>query len=57
MVIIKLILVVYDVYWKVKCKDDDLFLLIDVNVEEYKGMFSFLFCFVLVVKKNELLES
>lgn len=55
--IIELILVVCNVYWKVKYKDDDLFLLIDVNVEEYKGMFNFLFCFVLVVKKNELLES
>lgn len=47
----------YDAYWKVKRKDDDLFSPIDVNAEEYKGTSNSLPCPLLVVKKNELLES
>lgn len=53
---IKLILEVYYVQWKVKKNDEDEFLFVDVNDLDYEGIFNFFKCFVLVVKKKELLE-
>lgn len=49
-VLIKLFLVVSYVKWSKKNNDDNFFILVDVNVEDYKGILNFFFCFVLVFK-------
>lgn len=47
--IINLILILFDVWWSIKCNDSEKFLLIDVNVEVYKELIVFFFYLVLVV--------
>lgn len=55
--VIKSIPAAYLAQWKVKGKDDDIFKLVDVNAEEYKGTSNSLPCPVLVVKKKEQLQN
>lgn len=50
MVIIYLILVFFFVEWSLKGSSDEIFILIDSNVVEYKGIINFFFYLVLVVK-------
>lgn len=49
MLIIKLFFVLCDIRWSVKVNDDDIFILIDMNVEEFKGIIVYFFYLVLVV--------
>lgn len=56
-VMIKLLLLFCYVQWIVKSIDDDIFILIDINVKEYKGIIVFFFYLVLVVRQVDLFEK
>lgn len=54
---IKVILLFCNVYWCKKGNDEDEFNLIDVNVEEYRGIMNYFFYLELVVKYRNFFEN
>lgn len=57
MVIIYLILVFFFVEWSLKGSSDEIFILIDSNVVEYKGIINFFFLFGVSGKKYKLIRK
>lgn len=47
--IIDLFLIFFDIFWSRKGRDNDKFILIDVNIKKYKGLLIVLFYLLLVI--------